>query len=75
MRRQLLWEGNSLGDGVLGHDREECDLVPRLVEVRAGKRVVGASAGDNYTMTSVDRALHLWAWRLREARPRNGEED
>ena len=35
--------------GVLGHGGEESELVPRLVEALAGKKVVGAAAAHTHT--------------------------
>ena len=38
------------GWGRLGHGGEEHELVPRVVEAVAGKKVVGASAGVDHTV-------------------------
>jgi len=37
------------GDGRLGHGESQPELVPRLVEALAGKKVVGAAAGGYHT--------------------------
>jgi hypothetical protein len=39
----------------LGHGGEENESVPRLVEALAGKKVIGAAAGDHHTCTGVWR--------------------
>jgi alpha-tubulin suppressor-like RCC1 family protein len=38
------------GGGALGHGGEKNAHVPRVVEALAGKKVVGASAGDRHTV-------------------------
>jgi len=44
-----------LGDyGKLGHGAEDHELVPRLVEALAGKKVIGAAAGANHTAVWTD---------------------
>jgi len=35
--------------GRLGHGGEEDEIVPRLVEALAGKKVIGAAAGESHT--------------------------
>jgi len=65
-------------NGKLGHGGKGDERVPRLVEALVGKKVVGASAGDEHTAAWTDEgaggALHIWAWRRWGARPRWGRE-
>jgi len=49
--------------GRLGHGGEEDELVPRLVEALAGKKVVGAAAGERHTVAwTEERELFTFGW-------------
>ena len=70
----------TFGDGMygkLGHEGQQEELVPRLVEALSGKNVVGAAAGTNHTVVWTDAgsfSLHLWARKPWGAGPRRGTE-
>jgi alpha-tubulin suppressor-like RCC1 family protein len=62
-----LFTFGSGGSGQLGHGGEEHELVPRLVEALAGKKVVGASASTRHMAVGLDRfreTLHIWERKL-----------